>query len=106
MGYYLPYIVASGALAAVGCGLISTFQPNTSVGRWIGYQILLGAARGIGMQMVSWYSNGYPFASGRSITDPTPTASPCRPEQSPACPNIERHGNAHVYPNFWGIRVS
>lgn len=32
-------------------GLISTFALHTSTGRWIGYQILMGFGRGLGMQI-------------------------------------------------------
>lgn len=51
LGYYLPWIVASSSLSAVALGLVSTFSPTTSVGKWIGYQVLLGFSRGLGMQM-------------------------------------------------------
>lgn len=51
LGYYLPWIVASSTLSAVALGLLSTLTPTTSVGKWIGYQILLGFSRGLGMQM-------------------------------------------------------
>ena len=39
-------------LATLGSGLISTFKPNTGVGTWIGFQIIAGFGRGLGMQMV------------------------------------------------------
>lgn len=51
LGYYLPWMVASSALSTVALGLISTFSPTTSMGKWIGYQFLLGFSRGLGMQM-------------------------------------------------------
>ncbi|KKA17556.1 hypothetical protein T310_8507 [Rasamsonia emersonii CBS 393.64] len=51
LGYYLPWSVGSAMLLAVSNGLLSTLSPSTSTGKWIGYQILLGAARGMGMQM-------------------------------------------------------
>ncbi|OBT72658.1 hypothetical protein VF21_08577 [Pseudogymnoascus sp. 05NY08] len=51
IGYYLPFMVVSGILAAISSGLIATFTPSTSVGKWIGYQILSGAGRGLGMQI-------------------------------------------------------
>ncbi|KAL1963468.1 hypothetical protein VTN77DRAFT_8369 [Rasamsonia byssochlamydoides] len=51
LGYYLPWSLASGMVSAVSNGLLSTFTPSTSTGKWIGYQILMGAGRGIGMQM-------------------------------------------------------
>jgi hypothetical protein len=53
MGYYLPWAVASGAVTAIGYGLISTFTPTTETAKWIGYQIVLGSGRGMGIQMVS-----------------------------------------------------
>jgi hypothetical protein len=52
LGYYLPWPIAAGAISAVGNGLVSTFTPETETAKWIGYQILLGAGRGSGMQMV------------------------------------------------------
>lgn len=51
LGYYLPLSVLGASLAAIGNGLISTFSTTTSTGRWIGYQIILGVGRGIGLQM-------------------------------------------------------
>lgn len=51
LGYYLPWIVASGSLSSVSLGLISTFLPGTNAGKRIGYQIILGFSRGLGIQM-------------------------------------------------------
>ncbi|KAF7516627.1 hypothetical protein G7054_g14076 [Neopestalotiopsis clavispora] len=51
LGYYLPWPIASGALSAIGNGLVSTFTPTTTTGQWVGYQIILGIGRGAGMQM-------------------------------------------------------
>ncbi|KAF2276866.1 efflux pump protein [Westerdykella ornata] len=51
LGYYLPWSLFSGVLTAIGNGLVSTFSPTTSTATWIGYQILLGAGRGAGMQI-------------------------------------------------------
>ena len=52
LGYYLPVSVFSAMLIATGCGLLSTLAPDTSTGKWIGLQILLGAGSGSGLQMV------------------------------------------------------
>lgn len=52
MGYYLPWGIFSGILLSVGCGLISLYSPTTSMSQWIGYQTILGAGRGTGMQIV------------------------------------------------------
>ncbi|KAL2843003.1 major facilitator superfamily domain-containing protein [Aspergillus pseudodeflectus] len=46
LGYYLPFLLAGGAISAVGYGLLSTLGPTTSVAQWIGYQILYGVASG------------------------------------------------------------
>ncbi|KAL1798981.1 hypothetical protein ACET3X_003018 [Alternaria dauci] len=51
MGYYLPWAFASGVITAIGNALVSTFTASTSTAVWIGYQIVLGAGRGCGMQM-------------------------------------------------------
>ena len=57
VGYYLPFAAAGSAIGAVGNGLVSTFSPNTPTHRWVGYQIILGSGRGIGMQMVSGFGS-------------------------------------------------
>lgn len=51
-GYYLPWCLVAAAITTVGAGLISTWEASTSLGKLLGYQVLLGA-RGLGMQMVS-----------------------------------------------------
>jgi MFS family permease len=53
MGYYLPWALTGGIITAVGNGLVSTFTASTSTAVWIGYQIVMGAGRGCGMQMVT-----------------------------------------------------
>lgn len=53
LGFYMPWVVFSGAAVAIGNGLMSTLTQHTSTAKWIGYQIILGAGRGAGMQMVS-----------------------------------------------------
>ncbi|KAJ5818741.1 hypothetical protein N7474_004332 [Penicillium riverlandense] len=50
LGYYLPWAVFCGVATAIGNGLLSTFKPDTSTAKWVGYQILLGAGRGSGFQ--------------------------------------------------------
>ncbi|CAI7636444.1 unnamed protein product [Penicillium glandicola] len=51
LGYYTPLALFGAVLLSVGSGLISTFSPSTPTGKWIGYQILYGAGRGLGLQM-------------------------------------------------------
>ena len=51
LGYYLPFAVASSIVASIGHGLLTLLDPDTSTGKWIGYQIIVGFGRGLGMQM-------------------------------------------------------
>jgi len=46
IGYATPFMVVGGALGAVSAGLFYTFNIDTSMGKWIGYQILCGFAVG------------------------------------------------------------
>lgn len=50
-GYAAPFMVIGGALGAVSVGLFYTFDSDTSVGRWVGYQILCGFAVGATFQV-------------------------------------------------------
>ncbi|CAK7217353.1 hypothetical protein SCUCBS95973_003120 [Sporothrix curviconia] len=52
-GYYLPEVVGGNSMVLIASGLFTTFQPSTSTGAWIGYQILGGAGRGFVMQLLS-----------------------------------------------------
>ncbi|PYH40784.1 MDR family MFS transporter [Aspergillus saccharolyticus JOP 1030-1] len=38
--------IIGGAIGTIGCGLFYTMDTNTSTGKWIGYQILVGFATG------------------------------------------------------------
>ncbi|KAL5379303.1 hypothetical protein DPSP01_008575 [Paraphaeosphaeria sporulosa] len=51
LGFYMPWALFSGAATAIGNGLLSTLNQNTSTAKWIGYLIVLGAGRGAGVQM-------------------------------------------------------
>lgn len=46
LGYYLPWVVAGGAVSAVGYGVLSLLSPTTPVANWIGYQIVYGVGNG------------------------------------------------------------
>ncbi|KAL2167049.1 hypothetical protein VTG60DRAFT_1845 [Thermothelomyces hinnuleus] len=49
--YIPPWAITGCALASVGAGLLSTFTPETSTGRWIGYQIVTTVGRGMAFQV-------------------------------------------------------
>lgn len=42
LGYITPWMLAGTLFMSIGCGLLTTFQTNTSTGTWIGYQIIAG----------------------------------------------------------------
>jgi MFS family permease len=50
LGYYTPIMLFSVVLFALGNGLLTTLEPNTSEGKWIGYQIPYGIGLGTTMQ--------------------------------------------------------
>ncbi|KAF2761484.1 putative MFS multidrug transporter [Pseudovirgaria hyperparasitica] len=51
VGYYVPIAMFAAILLTIGSGLMATFSPDTSTGKWIGYQIIYGVGRGLGLQM-------------------------------------------------------
>jgi hypothetical protein len=50
IGYNTPFYYTAILLAAVGSGLLTTFQTNTGSPKWIGYQFLCGLGIGLGIQ--------------------------------------------------------
>lgn len=46
IGYYTPFCVFGVCLTAVGAGLFTTFDTDTPVGNWVGYQIIYGFGLG------------------------------------------------------------
>lgn len=53
IGYYTPLAYAAATIAPIGIGLMTTWQPDTSKGMWIGYQILVGFGNGIGFSQAN-----------------------------------------------------
>ncbi|MCJ1353413.1 MAG: hypothetical protein MMC33_003399 [Icmadophila ericetorum] len=51
LGHYMPYVYGSVVFISIATGLITTFQPGTSHGKWIGYQILYGFGAGLAFQL-------------------------------------------------------
>ena len=51
VGYYTPFALASAVFMAIGYGLTATLGPHSSTGDWVGFQLLFGVGRGMGMQM-------------------------------------------------------
>ncbi|KAH8881957.1 MFS general substrate transporter [Thozetella sp. PMI_491] len=57
-GIATPLLVGCAALATVASGLIYTLDIGTGSGKWIGYQILAGAAFGVGFQIPMIHGQG------------------------------------------------
>ncbi|KAI1181190.1 MFS general substrate transporter [Nemania sp. FL0916] len=51
-GQYVPLLLVSSVISAVGCGLLSTLQVDSGIGYWVGYQIIMAAGAGLGVQNV------------------------------------------------------
>lgn len=50
-GYYMPFIYVCVVLTSVGAGMLTTLEPGSGTGRWVGYQILYGLGCGCGFQL-------------------------------------------------------
>lgn len=50
-GHYVPFFITSCVVASVGLGLLTTWQVDSSAGKWIGYQVIIGFGLGMGMQL-------------------------------------------------------
>jgi MFS family permease len=48
MGYYVPFMWLSVIFMAVGSGLLTTLTQHSSIGMWVGYQIIDGIGIGFG----------------------------------------------------------
>lgn len=49
-GYPNPFMIGSVILAAVGAGIMSTFEVKTDPAHWVGYQLVFGIGIGLGLQ--------------------------------------------------------
>lgn len=50
LGYYVPAMLFSPCMLAIGQGLMSTFRVSETSSHWIGYQFIAGFGLGCGMQ--------------------------------------------------------
>ncbi|GKZ24175.1 hypothetical protein AbraIFM66951_010968 [Aspergillus brasiliensis] len=51
IGYYTPLAIVGTCLMCVGNGLLTTLNVDTSMGKWIGYQIVYGLGLGLAFQV-------------------------------------------------------
>jgi hypothetical protein len=47
----MPFAILGAIFTIIASGLMSTFSPSTSTGRWIGYQIIQGIGGGMSIQI-------------------------------------------------------
>lgn len=66
-GHFVYLMILASILAAIGTGLIYTFDISTSAGKWIGYQIITGVGVGLGLQI--------PIIVNQAIVAPSDLAS-------------------------------
>ncbi|KAI1857170.1 hypothetical protein JX265_011371 [Neoarthrinium moseri] len=50
VGYFAPVAIVGSAIGAVGCGILTLLNPNSSTGMWAGFEILSSAGFGISIQ--------------------------------------------------------
>lgn len=50
VGYYVPAMLLSSVLCAIGGGMLSTLAPDAGSNHWIGYQLIYGFGIGCGFQ--------------------------------------------------------
>ncbi|KAK8054932.1 major facilitator superfamily domain-containing protein [Apiospora rasikravindrae] len=70
-GYVIPVAVFSLVLSSIGAGLMSTLQANSSVGGWVGFQILAGVGSGAALQLglisIQSVTSGEELSSGMAF---------------------------------------
>ena len=50
IGYFTQNMILSSVITPIGMGLITTWSADTGHAKWIGYQVIVGAGIGLGMQ--------------------------------------------------------
>jgi predicted MFS family arabinose efflux permease len=52
ISYYTPFMIGGSVLMSIGAGLMTTFTPHTSAGKWIRYQILWAVGCGMSLRPI------------------------------------------------------
>jgi MFS family permease len=50
IGYFTPLMIACSIIISIACGLLTTWEVDTSEAVWIGYQVVFGFGMGLGQQ--------------------------------------------------------
>jgi len=51
LGYFKPFMIFGSAVFTIGAGFLYSLKVNSSVGTWVGYQLLAGFGAGSGVQI-------------------------------------------------------
>lgn len=68
-GYYVPFMWVGTSIYIAGCVLLRTLNINSSLGQWLGYQILTGAGIGLAEQV--------PFIAVQVVLPPSDMPTAC-----------------------------
>lgn len=61
--YIPPWAIFGSLVGGIGCGLCTTLKPDSSVGQWIGFQVISSVGRGIALQVVSYHRQTATFST-------------------------------------------
>lgn len=50
VGYYVPFLILGTIWLSIGSALLMLLKPDSSMGQWIGYQVLFGAGVGASLE--------------------------------------------------------
>jgi hypothetical protein len=71
MGFVIPVAIFALVLSSIGTGLLSTLRASTSVGKWVGFQILAGVGSGASLQLglisIQGVTTGEELSSGMAF---------------------------------------
>lgn len=68
-GHAAPFMAIAAILCTISGGLIFTFDIGTSMGKWVGYQLIYGLAIGLGFQMgITIAQANAPLEEASSVT--------------------------------------
>jgi MFS transporter, DHA2 family, glioxin efflux transporter len=69
-GVFNPFLIAGPAISAVGAGILILLDQNTSTGKWVGFQIVLGVGVGFCLTIPLMLSSVVVKAKDVSIATP------------------------------------
>jgi len=71
-GIFKPFFILGPAIAAVGAGLLMLLNQDTTTGKWIGFQILLGVGAGCCLSIPLMLSQSENVVKTKDVSTATP----------------------------------